>query len=72
MLRDENADLQDAILNGVRVVLVMNRKGGAGKSTLCRTLASAAVARGETVTLFDTDPSRSSRDWMERTIDKGD
>ena len=37
---------------GIRVVLVMNRKGGSGKSTLCRALASAAAARGETVTIF--------------------
>ena len=42
---------------GIRVVLVMNRKGGSGKSTLCRALASAAAARGETVTIFDTDAS---------------
>ena len=44
---------------GIRVVLVMNRKGGSGKSTLCRALASAAAARGETVTIFDTDASKS-------------
>ena len=50
---------------GIRVVLVMNRKGGSGKSTLCRALASAAAARGETVTVFDTDASRSCLNWME-------
>jgi chromosome partitioning protein len=50
---------------GIRVVLVMNRKGGSGKSTLCRALASAAVARGETVTIFDTDSSRSCLNWMQ-------
>lgn len=59
------------ILNGVRTVLVATRKGGAGKSTLCRALASAAVARGETVTLFDTDPSQSCRDWMLRAKASG-
>lgn len=32
--------------NGIRVVLVMNRKGGSGKSTVCRALASAAAVRG--------------------------
>ena len=51
--------------NGIRVVLVMNRKGGSGKSTLCRALASAAVARGESVTIFDTDNSRSCLNWRE-------
>jgi energy-coupling factor transporter ATP-binding protein EcfA2 len=50
---------------GIRVVLVMNRKGGSGKSTLCRALASAAAARGETVTIFDTDSSRSCLKWMQ-------
>lgn len=49
---------------GIRIILVMNRKGGAGKSTLCRALASAASAHGETVTIFDTDASRSCLDWM--------
>ena len=49
---------------GIRVVLVMNRKGGSGKSTLCRALASAAVAKGETVTVFDTDSSKSCLTWM--------
>lgn len=51
--------------NGIRVVLVMNRKGGSGKSTLCRALASAAADRGETVTVFDTDTSRSCLNWMQ-------
>lgn len=50
--------------NGIRIILVMNRKGGAGKSTLCRALASAASARGETVTIFDTDASKSCLNWM--------
>ena len=50
---------------GIRVVLVMNRKGGSGKSTLCRALASAAAARGETVTIFDTDSSKSCLKWMQ-------
>ncbi|NBZ89196.1 division plane positioning ATPase MipZ [Stagnihabitans tardus] len=50
--------------NGIRVVLVMNRKGGSGKSTLCRALASVAASRGETVTIFDTDTSKSCLKWM--------
>ena len=50
--------------NGIGVVLVMNRKGGSGKSTLCRALASVAASRGETVTIFDTDTSKSCLKWM--------
>ena len=71
-LRFQKPDFGFQSGNGIRVILVVARKGGAGKSTFCRALASAAVARGETVTLFDTNPSRSCRDWMERTIDKAD
>ncbi|WP_050521748.1 nucleotide-binding protein [Pseudorhodobacter wandonensis] len=56
---------------GIRVVLVMNRKGGSGKSTLCRALASAAAARGETVTIFDTDSSRSCLTWMQAGQEAG-
>ena len=66
-----NSDTRIATANGIRVFLVATRKGGAGKSTFCRALASAAVARGETVTLFDTDPSRSCRDWMDRAQASG-
>ncbi len=49
---------------GVRVISVISRKGGCGKSTLVRGLASAAVARGERVTVFDTDSSRGIHGWM--------
>lgn len=56
--------------NGIRVVLVMNRKGGSGKSTLVKGLASAAVERGETVTVFDTDNSQSTFQWMLNGKDK--
>lgn len=56
---------------GIRVVLVMNRKGGSGKSTLCRALASAAVARGETVTVFDTDSSKSCLTWKQSGQEAG-
>lgn len=50
--------------NGIRVVMVMNRKGGCGKSTLVKGLASAAADRGESVTVFDTDSSESAYQWM--------
>jgi len=56
--------MTEHIMNGIRVVLVANRKGGSGKSTLCRALASAAEARCETVTVFDTDGSQSCLKWQ--------
>lgn len=54
------------MLNGVRVITALNRKGGCGKTTLIMGLASAAAARGETVTIFDTDESKSTFKWMQR------
>ena len=44
---------------------------GSGKSTLCRALASAAAARGETVTIFDTDASKSCLKWMQTGKEAG-
>lgn len=49
---------------GVRVISVINRKGGCGKSMLVRGLTSAAVARAERVTVFDTDSSQGIYAWM--------
>ncbi|MGN7869992.1 nucleotide-binding protein [Paracoccus sp. 22332] len=49
---------------GIRVIAVINRKGGCGKSTLVRGLASAAIVRGERVTIFDTDSSKGCYGWM--------
>lgn len=57
--------------DGIRVMLVMNRKGGSGKSTPCRALASAAAGRGDTVTIFDTDSSRSCLKWMKAGQEAG-
>lgn len=57
--------------NGIRVVVVLNRKGGCGKSTLVKGLASAAADRGENVTVIDTDSSESSYQWMLNAKDTG-
>lgn len=45
------------------VVAVAQRKGGAGKSTVAATLATALAARGARVALLDTDPQRSLARW---------
>lgn len=57
--------------NGIRVVVVLNRKGGCGKSTLVKGLASAAAERGESVTIIDTDKSESSYQWMLNGKERG-
>ena len=59
----------------MRVYVFVNPKGGAGKSTLCRNLAVAAVQDNQTVAIIDTDPQRSTTQWHNsRTsqLDKGD
>lgn len=65
------ASEEDVMSCGKRVMLVMKRKGGSGKSTPCRALASAAAARGEIVTIFDTDASKSCLTWMQAGREAG-
>jgi len=46
--------------------MVMNAKGGCGKSTLATNIASYFASEGASVALADYDPQRSSLDWLER------
>lgn len=46
--------------------MVMNPKGGCGKSTLATNLASYYATRGKKTALVDYDPQRSSLDWLDR------
>jgi chromosome partitioning protein len=46
--------------------MVMNAKGGCGKSTLATNIASYFADEGYGVALADYDPQRSSIDWLER------
>jgi chromosome partitioning protein len=46
--------------------MVMNAKGGCGKSTLATNIASYFADDGYEVALADYDPQRSSIDWLER------
>ncbi len=50
----------------MRHIMVMNAKGGCGKSTLATNIASCFVDEGYAVVLADYDPQRSSIDWLER------
>ncbi|PPD54936.1 MAG: cobyrinic acid ac-diamide synthase [Methylotenera sp.] len=49
----------------MKVIAVMNEKGGAGKSTISIGLACALFRQGERVVLVDSDPQGSARDWRE-------
>jgi len=45
------------------VIAIAQRKGGAGKSTLAATLATALASDGARVALLDTDPQKSLVRW---------
>jgi chromosome partitioning protein len=46
--------------------MVLNPKGGCGKSTLATNIAAYFANEGASVALADYDPQRSSLDWLER------
>jgi len=53
----------------MRHIMVLNAKGGCGKSTLATNIASYFVTQGAAVALADYDPQRSSLDWLARRPD---
>ena len=48
-----------------RTILVLNPKGGCGKSTLAVNIAAWYALKNKRVALADCDPQRSSEDWLE-------
>ena len=50
----------------MRHIMVMNAKGGCGKSTLATNIASYFASEGYGVALADYDPQRSGLDWLDR------
>ena len=53
----------------MRHIMVLNAKGGCGKSTLATNIASYFATEGATVALADYDSQRSSLDWLDRRPD---
>jgi len=49
----------------MRTIMLMNAKGGCGKTTLATNLATWYADDGKQVALADYDPQRSSLDWLE-------
>lgn len=50
----------------MRRILVVNSKGGCGKTTIATNLAVALSARGEAVALADADRQKSALSWVKR------
>jgi chromosome partitioning protein len=48
----------------VRSIMVLNSKGGSGKSTVATSIASYYAAQGNKVMLVDCDPQASSLEWL--------
>ncbi|NKB36363.1 MAG: AAA family ATPase [Gammaproteobacteria bacterium] len=48
----------------MRSILVLNPKGGCGKSTIATNIAGYFASEGKRVSLADCDPQQSSADWL--------
>jgi len=54
-------------------IIVMNSKGGCGKTTIATNLASYYASKGLNTALFDYDPQGSSTEWLrQRSVDMPD
>lgn len=47
-------------------IVVLNPKGGCGKSTIATTIAAGYASRGSTPAIMDFDPQGSTLAWLER------
>lgn len=53
----------------LKVIAVLNQKGGSGKTTIAINLAHALLRQGKEVLIVDADPQGSARDWSENSVD---
>ena len=53
----------------MRTIMLMNAKGGCGKTTLATNIATWFADDGAKVAIADFDPQRSSLDWLEARND---
>ena len=53
----------------MRTIMLMNAKGGCGKTTIATNLATWYADEGKNVALADFDPQKSTLDWLEARKD---
>ena len=53
----------------MKIIAIINEKGGTGKSTVATNLATALHRQGHRVVLVDADPQGTARDWRAATPD---
>lgn len=52
--------------NNLNKIVVLNPKGGCGKTTLATNIATFYANRGQAPTIMDCDPQGSTMSWLER------
>ncbi len=50
----------------MKIVAIVNHKGGVGKTTTAVCLSGALVEQGKRILLIDLDPQASASKWLER------
>lgn len=56
----------------MKIISVLNEKGGTGKSTVATNLATALHRHGNNVVLLDCDPQGTARDWRDASPEGAD
>ena len=56
----------------MKIIALLNEKGGTGKSTVATNLATALHRQGKRVILIDADPQGTARDWRAASPENAD
>lgn len=56
----------------MKIISLLNEKGGTGKSTVATNLAAALHRQGKRVVLLDCDPQGTARDWRDASPEGAD